>query len=360
MSFPRITFGIIVLNGEPFTRYTLRALYPYAHEIIVVEGGAAGAINITTTDGHSRDGTLETLYQFKAQEDPENKLQIITKDGLWSEKDEMSQAYAERATGDYLWQVDVDEFYQPRDIEAILSLLQNDPEITAISFKMLTFWGAPDYIADSWYLRRGAEIFHRLFKWGEGYSYLTHRPPTVQDAQGRDMRELKWIDGYEMEKRGILMYHYSLLLPKQVIEKCDYYSNAQWAKRHQAMDWAYNNYLELKHPYHIHNVYEYPSWLYRFKKEHPPQIMAMWDMLKTSAEFEIRKSDDIEALLNSSKYRLGSSIVIMLDYPSRSIAKMRKIAVRWVRKLPQPIKNTAKSLLRRLKLKNPADLPLPK
>jgi hypothetical protein len=33
----RVSFGIIVLNGEPFTRYNLRALYPFAHEIIVVE-----------------------------------------------------------------------------------------------------------------------------------------------------------------------------------------------------------------------------------------------------------------------------------------------------------------------------------
>ena len=32
--------------------------------------------------------------------------------GFWpGEKDEQSRAYAARATGDYLWQVDVDEFY---------------------------------------------------------------------------------------------------------------------------------------------------------------------------------------------------------------------------------------------------------
>ena len=37
--WPRVTFGIIVLNGEPFTRYCLRSLYPFAHQIIVVEGG---------------------------------------------------------------------------------------------------------------------------------------------------------------------------------------------------------------------------------------------------------------------------------------------------------------------------------
>jgi len=360
MSFPRITFGIIVLNGEPFTRYTLRALYPYAHEIIVVEGGAAGAINITTPDGHSRDGTLETLYQFKKQEDPDNKLQIITRDGLWSEKDEMSQAYAQQATGDYLWQVDVDEFYHPHDMEAVLSMLKNDPDVTAVSFKMWTFWGSPDYGVDSWFLRRGAEIYHRLFKWGKGYTYVTHRPPTVHDAQGRNLRDMKWIDAYAMAKRGIRMYHYSLLLPKQVIEKCDYYSHAQWAKRHQALDWAYNNYLELKHPYHVHNVYKYPGWLYRFKKEHPPQIIAMWQALQSSSDIDIRQTNDIEALLDSPSYRLGVPLVILLDYPARIAANIRKIALKGLRKLPQPLKDALKSLLRRSKLKNPADLPLPK
>jgi hypothetical protein len=63
-AFPRVSFGIIVLNGEPFVRYTLRALYPYAHQIIIAEGAAPGARNIATSDGHSRDGTLDTLHLF--------------------------------------------------------------------------------------------------------------------------------------------------------------------------------------------------------------------------------------------------------------------------------------------------------
>jgi len=38
-SAPRITFAMIVLNGEPFVRCNLRGLYPFAHQIIAVEGG---------------------------------------------------------------------------------------------------------------------------------------------------------------------------------------------------------------------------------------------------------------------------------------------------------------------------------
>ena len=153
----------------------------------MVEGAAPGAANIASADGHSLDGTLDSLRAFKADEDPDDKLTIVTRDGFWSEKDEMSQAYARRATGDYLWQVDVDEFYQPRDIEAICDLLREQPSITAVSFESVFFWAAPDYRVDSWYLRRGEAEFHRLFKWGEGYRYVTHRPPTVVDARA-DLR----------------------------------------------------------------------------------------------------------------------------------------------------------------------------
>ena len=138
---PRITFGIIVLNGEPFIRHTLRGLYPFAHEIIVVEGATPGARNIATGDGHSRDTTLKTLDDFKAHEDSKDKLVIVTRQGFWSEKDEMSQAYAARATGEYLWQVDVDEFYQPADMQAVIDLLAADPSITAVSFNTITFLG---------------------------------------------------------------------------------------------------------------------------------------------------------------------------------------------------------------------------
>lgn len=189
---PRITFGMIVLNGEPFLRYNLRTLYPFAHEIILVEGAALAAANIATPDGHSLDNTLEIARQFKASEDPDGKLTIVTAEdegypnGFWpGEKHQQSQAYARRATGDYLWQVDVDEFYQPNHILFVLRMLTARPDITAVSFKMITFWGGFDYITDGWYLRQGAKIYRRLFKWGPDYCYVTHRPHSVQCSTAR-------------------------------------------------------------------------------------------------------------------------------------------------------------------------------
>ena len=339
--FPRITFGIIVLNGEPFIRYALRALYAFAHEIIVVEGATAAASNIATPDGHSRDGTLETLHDFKARDDPDDKLIIVTRAGCWTEKDEMSQAYAERATGDYLWQVDVDEFYQPADMQAVIKMLQSDPAITAVSFKTITFWGAPDYQVDGWYLRRGAAIYHRLFKWGPGYQYQTHRPPTVVDDTGRDLRDQNWLQAQELEARGILMHHYSLLLPKQVLEKCEYYSRAEWAQRQHALEWARQSYLALRRPYHLHNVDEFPGCIFRYDGAHPPQVKDMWSELSApESAYKIRPTDDIENLLNSSRYRLGRWLVMTLDRPALAWRQLqRQLNAGLARLLPRFLKD---------------------
>jgi hypothetical protein len=329
---PRISFGMIVLNGEPFVLYNLRALYPYAHQIILVEGAALGAAANATPDGHSTDSTLETLRRFKAEEDPENKLLIITREGFWPEKDEMSQAYALAATGDYLWQVDSDEFYLPQDIENVLNLLEANPSISAMSFQQITFWGAPKYTADSWILRRGAAEYHRLFKWGKGYTYATHRPPTVLDEQGRNLREHHFV------RSKIRLFHYSLLFPKQVTEKSEYYASAAWSRRKGAQNWADESFLKLKHPFHVHNLFQYPSWLERYSGEHPPQVLAMWEAVSAS---EKRPTADVEALLSSPYYRLMRPIVKLLDYPARPFAWLKP---RLKALVPTPIKNILKKL----------------
>jgi glycosyltransferase involved in cell wall biosynthesis len=320
MERPRVSFGIIVLNGEPFIRYALKALYPFAHEIIVAEGAAPAAKNIATPDGHSRDGTLEALRRFKAEDDPEGKLVIVTAEdeghpnGFWpGEKDAQSTAYARRATGDYLWQVDVDEFYRAEDIEHVFSMLRDDPQITAVSFKQITFWGGLNYWTDGWYLRRGATYYHRLFKWGPGYRYVTHRPPTVSDPAGRDLRQIRWVDGESMARRGIRLYHYSLLLPKQVTEKCDYYGNAEWASRNRAIAWAHEVFGSLRSPFRVHNVYSHPSWLERYDGPHPEQIERMINDIASSEPNALRRTDDIEALLGSFWYRLGRTALKALD-----------------------------------------------
>jgi hypothetical protein len=308
--FPRVTFGIIVFNGEPFIRYNLRALYPFAHEIIVVEGACEASSSFATKDGHSMDGTLETLHRFQAEEDKEKKVQIVVRDGFWEEKDQQSRAYAERATGDYIWQIDIDEFYEPEGMSKIFEMIRKDPSISGCSIKQITFWGGFDYLTDGFYLRSGADKYRRLFRWGPGYSFITHRPPTIYDEQKRDLTTLNWLEAEKLLENGIILYHYSLLFPKQVIEKSEYYSQAQWAERPLADKWAQDVYMNLRNPYRVHNVYEYVSWLERFQGKHPPQIQAlMKDIQAGTHEIRLRKTDDIDKLLRSPFYKIGRSFL---------------------------------------------------
>jgi len=318
--FPKITFGIIVLNGEPFTRYCLRSLYPFAHEIIVVEGGHEDAKSVCTPDGHSIDGTLEALHKFKKEEDHENKVTIVTRDGFWPKKDELgrnrtpqSRAYAERATGDYLWQIDIDEFYEEEDMKRILEMLKRDPSITAVTFPTYTFWGDIHYESDSWALRRGAKYYHRLFKWSKAYKYLTHEPPTVVDETGTDLRKKNWVTGRVMKRKNIYMYHYSLLFPWQVEQKVRVY-NDEHDNYKGIVDWAENNYFKLNNPYRVHNIFRLPSWLMRHKGKHPAQIKKMMqDIKEGKLNVKVRKNEDVEVLLNSFNYKLKSFFLASLE-----------------------------------------------
>ena len=312
----RITFGLIVLNGMPFIKYNLRALYPYAHQIIVVEGAAPSSKNVASDTGHSLDGTLEMLLRFQEEEDPEGKVTVVIAEdngnanGFWSEKDEMSQAYAKLATGNYLWQIDCDEFYLEGDMERIIKLLKDDPEIKAVSFSMHTFWGSPDYIVNGYFLDKF--IVHRIFAWGPGYKYLSHRPVTIVDDTSKDLRSFKWLTPEDMRTKGIYMYHYELLFPKQVIEKCGYYAGVEWTTvLKEANEWVHNCYLRLGKPFRVHMMYKHISWLEHFKGKHPVQVQKMVNAVIPGGyeHIALRNMDDAERLLSTIKYQMQCMVL---------------------------------------------------
>lgn len=310
-------------------RYSLRALYPLAHQIIVVEGAVAAAACIATQGGHSTDGTLETLYRFKEEEDPDDKLEIVVKEGFWREKKEQSQAFAHRATGDYLWIVDMDEFYHPHDMRVVLRMLQEDPDITAVFFKQITFWGGFNYISDGWYLRQrqgeGPGTVLRLCKWGPGFRYVSHRPVIIHDQHGEDIVRDNVLDGAMLARQGLFMYHYSLLFPRQVREKSAYYAQAEWANSPRMPVWVEEAFTRLQWPYRVHNVYKYPSWLARFEGRHPDQIEALRaDIASGRVSVAMRPTADIEVLLRSRRYRVGRALLRGLDPFARWAIRLRR------------------------------------
>jgi len=70
----------------------------------------------------------------------------------------------------------------------VLEMLASDPEITSVSFRAPSFWGSPGIEVQGWALQRGLRDYDRLYKWGPGYRYVTHEPPTVTDELHRDWR----------------------------------------------------------------------------------------------------------------------------------------------------------------------------
>lgn len=320
----KITFGIIALNSQPFLEYNLRALYPFAHQIIVVEGAARAAASLADEQGHSIDGTLSMLQRFKAEEDPAGKLSVVSArdegfgDGFWPEKDEMSQAYARRATGDWLWQVDSDEFYRTSGMQTIVKLLETEPELAGISFPFFEFWGGFDYLATGkWYVQEFTEAA-RVFRWGPGYAYHSHRPPTVVNETGQPLPSANWLGGAQMKARGIYMYHYSYVLPKQALQKVGYYSNVAWsdAFRHNQTWWE-DAYQQLKHPLFLgERGWPILQWLERFGGEHPAAIRQLRADLESGRVPEKqRATGDLERLLRSPWYWLATRLLRVLMPP---------------------------------------------
>lgn len=314
-NFPRITFGVIVLNGEPFTKYCLRQVYPFAHEIIVVEGAYWASAAVATPDGHSIDNTLEELYRFKREEDPRGIVQIITKDGLWESLTAQSQAYAARATGDYLWQVDIDEFYKREDMQAVIGLLTTDPSITVITFKGINFCFDFNYTLTSGrQLRRRFVECRRVFKFGQGYQYVEHEPSIVLDPSGRDLMTIKHLGKEKTARLGIFIYHYTAIFRSQVERKNRSYALREWKDKSENMEASIENWLSLKDPFHLQSEFRYYSWLERFKGTHPPEIMRLREDIRSGKiAVDMRYNADVERLLASLGYKFGRIYVQLLE-----------------------------------------------
>lgn len=311
----KVTFGILALNAMPFLEYNLRALYPFAHQIIVVEGAVRAASALARPDGHSMDGTLEMLNNFKQQYDPGNKLLVVSAadagyvDGFWPEKNEMSEAYASKATGDWLWQIDSDEFYLEEDMTALMQMLSDSPEISGVSFPYLEFFGSfESYITGEWHLHQYPRV-PRLFRWGSGYRYISHRPATVINENGQDLSRLGWLNAPAPSGRAMVMYHYSYVFPKQAEQKVGYYSNVDWSPAFQKnKKWYQEQFLELESPMHLGELGGL-QWLERFTGQHPSAIRALRDDLEQGrVHIEQRPVADIDRLLSSLVYQLQTGL----------------------------------------------------
>ena len=181
----------------------------------------------------------------------------------------------------------MDEFYRDEDIKLVMNMLYTDTTITAITFPEIPFWGSFDYRCDGPYLRYHYSKFHRLFKWKNGFTYETHRPPTVLDKDGNNLRKINWVNSEAMADRGIYLHHYTQIFSAQVKGKMIYYENlisTMQVKKQIIRDtniWYERTFNRMEDPYHVHTVNTWYSWLEPFKGRHPKAIQKMHNDIKS-------------------------------------------------------------------------------
>ena len=166
----KFSFVMIVLNGMPLIEYSLKSVYDFAHQIIIVEGAVENCMFAANPDGSSKDGTVEFVKSFP---DPHKKVTLIQ--GRWPEKCEMQDEALKHVTGDYVWLIDSDEVYKREDLEKKERSIRSDPSITQVSFIPYHFWKGTDYIFVSRKLFEDRWHFRRLFKYVPGARFTNHR-----------------------------------------------------------------------------------------------------------------------------------------------------------------------------------------
>jgi MoaA/NifB/PqqE/SkfB family radical SAM enzyme/predicted O-methyltransferase YrrM/tetratricopeptide (TPR) repeat protein len=223
---PKFSFVMIVLNGMPFIEYSLKSIYDFAHEIVIVEGAVEKCMFAANPDGSSTDGTIEFIRAFP---DPRKKIRFIQ--GRWPEKCEMQNEALRYVTGDYVWLIDSDEVYKTEDLEKVETLVKNDPSITQLNFNGDNFWKGLDYLFVSPKFFETGAHWRRVFKFVKGASFTTHRPPTmVWPGSKLTTEQIHLVDGHQTRKMGIIPCHYSYVLDKQVWQKIDLYNRYGWGE----------------------------------------------------------------------------------------------------------------------------------
>lgn len=210
----KITFGIIIFNGDFLLREVLESIYPYAHKICIAEG----PVDWWQKQGHTHS-TDETNTILRTFPDPENKLCIVH--SQYTEKDDQCRAWFGMVPEDtdYVWCVDADEIHT--NIPAVIDFLQKE-QPTSVGFKSNSFFGGFERIIGGF---EQEHSFKRILKYQKGCIYRTHRQPTLS-LNGKDIAG-KDISGLELyNSTGIEMWHGSYVSPRMVYDKIRYYEAA--------------------------------------------------------------------------------------------------------------------------------------
>jgi len=224
ISFETIVFNAVSTLPKGMLELCIKNVLPYAHEIFIIEGATKAADGHYwdgntlpfTKDGRSTDGTIEVISNLEKQYP--DKIKVVIGNGFWPGKTSMFNSV--EPTGDFVWQLDSDEFYHQIDMEKLIGMLEAwQPH--QVEFYANHFFGGFDKVIDEtngsvW----GNNIpWRRIFKNIPGRSkWLRHEPP-VYSIDGFPNERGFVIDREKTLHAGIKLYHYSYVIRNQAIFK---------------------------------------------------------------------------------------------------------------------------------------------
>lgn len=182
-----ITLFTIVLDGMPFIQhhYPVFCQLDMRWQWIVVEG-VADNVKCTSWCAKipprlSNDGTNEYLRDLAAKDCRVTHLQ----QPLWAGKVTMcNAALAHIDKSCLLWQVDSDELWKAKQIEAVCNLFGRYKEATSAYFWCRYFVGPDRHIlGHDCYGNHSSYEWKRVWRFSPGDRFLTHEPPVMSQER---------------------------------------------------------------------------------------------------------------------------------------------------------------------------------
>jgi hypothetical protein len=223
----KLSANIMALNEDFWIDKQLNHIYDFFDEIVICEGTelktSSGRIGFerdaVSVDGLSTSNMAEVIESFP---DPDNKIKYI-KIGICNNKVDMNNVMYNNSTGDYVWEIDADEFYHHETMDNIKNYLSSNKDVNQINFRMHHFIDFNNSIH-----RDGGEGWGdnaavcRIFRKEVGNRFITHRPPTITYKTPG-----KIITREESLQNGWIMYHYGYVFDSQVERKTSYYPDGE-------------------------------------------------------------------------------------------------------------------------------------
>lgn len=253
-----ISVCYIVYNEELFLDYSIKSIYEFADQIIVIDGSPQGA---------STDNTKAIVDKFGTEK-------IIYIQGEFTNKEEQRNEYLKYISSDWILVVDGDEVYKYSHLQRLRKIIETKHDIVAIHFDFIHFW------KDFQHYRIGgifSNLPFRCYMYQKGMHYKEHYSVANSDGQFIDYLPNVYYDSI------IKAYHYGYVKPLQDIRaKMIYY-----AKRGDAGP------LYQKNPSAFADYYIKNEWkldrpdVYKYSGKHPIVIQPYIEGLKSKNEREI-------------------------------------------------------------------------